>query len=72
MNTKGYYLALFIDGEFDHVLVTSNDFEELKLLRNALVEKTLELENRGSYHKYQYKNEKIQQFYNEAQLIKED
>ena len=63
MNTKGYYLALFIKDSFDHVLVTSGNYEELKLVCNAL--------NEQSDGKSEYKVEKIQQFYNESQLIEE-
>jgi hypothetical protein len=65
MNTKDYYLALFIRGEFDHVVATSNDVEELRLLRNALNEEKVDANS-------EYKVEKIQQFYNEAKLIEED
>mgnify|MGYP003404726766 CR=1 FL=1 len=63
MNTKGYYLALFIKDSFDHVVATSNNIEELRLLRNALNEQT--------QNNSEYKVEKIQQFYNESQLIEE-
>lgn len=63
MNTKGYYLALFIKDSFDHVVATSNDYEELRLLKNAL--------NEQNQNKAEYRVEKIQQFYNEAQLIEE-
>lgn len=63
MNTKGYYLALFIKYSFDHVVATSGNYEELKLVCNAL--------NEQSDSNSEYKVEKIQQFYNEAQLIEE-
>ena len=63
MNTKGYYLVLFIKDSFDHVVATSNNIEELRLLRNALNEQT--------QNNSEYKVEKIQQFYNESQLIEE-
>jgi hypothetical protein len=63
MNTKGYYLALFIRGEFDHVVATSNDVEGLRLLKNVL--------NEQNQNNSEYKVESIQQFYNEAQLIEE-
>lgn len=65
MNSKGYYLALFIDDEFDHVLATSNDIEELKSYQNALNEQK-------AFRGCEYKVEKIQQFYNEAKLIEEE
>jgi hypothetical protein len=64
MNTKDYYLALFINESFDHVVMWSNDFEELRLFRNVLNEEKVDANS-------EYKVEKIQQFYNEAQLIEE-